>query len=351
MKINLKGWIKENAKILYEANNEARLKLKAIYFYASCKYDIKLMKNCKEKKAPFNCGLNSLQEANQEASFILCHCLNIDRAKIYYLDDYEISQEQAFLLENFVNRRKNKEPFALIVGKKCFYDLEFMVNEHTLIPRPETEFLVEEGILYIQQNNLTKSCLMADFGCGTACIGLSVLNKFKNAKCLFVDISDKALEVAKKNASELGLSEQCIFMHADFTSPNFSSEIQQILISHKIAEKNSSALKFNLIFSNPPYITEKEYARLDFTVKNFEPKQALLSKDKQDNQNEDKGLFHIADILKIADKLLPKNGLLLMEHGYKQGQDILNFMNNFSWQHFEIKKDYAQNDRYLKAVK
>ncbi len=302
-------------------------------------------------KSFFSSFIFDKQEARQEASILLCQSLGLSKIDLRIKDSLSLSDAQANILEENIKRRENFEPLALIFGQKEFFSLDFCVNEHTLIPRPETECLVEEALNYLDKNT---PALFLDLGCGTGCIALSILKHRPKAKAILVDISQEALNIARKNAINLELDKQAYFLCADFCQADFSANLQKFCSENQIDDDQYPY--FDILVSNPPYIPSEEYELLGADVKNFEPKSALYSPDisKQDNclaENEGKGIFHPAKVIERAKQLLKNEGLLLIEHGYNQGKVLRELCTDDNFNHVSTEKDYYGNGRFLKAFR
>ena len=189
-------------------------------------------------------------------------------------------------LEASIKRVENGEPLAYVIGEWYFWDETFLLNDACLIPRADTEHLVEHGL-----KRLKKGSYFADLCCGSGCIGLTLLKHTENTKCLFADISQRALEMTKINAERIGVFDRCEFICADINN------------SSLFAEK-----EFDMILSNPPYIRTDIIETLE-TVK-YEPKLAL-------DGGED-GMNFYRLLIKDYLPLVKKGGSMLLEIGYDQ---------------------------------
>lgn len=288
----------------------------------------KLFESLYSKEAMFLSSIQDRGDAKKEASLLLTNALGLDPIYLFTYDHIIITKKQEDLLQEFLDRRIKGEPFAFIMGEKEFYGINFIVNEYTLIPRPETEFLVDEALSFANKDS---SAYVIDLGCGSGCIGLSILSHRPCWNVLFVDIHPETLAVTQKNADVLGVTQQCQFMLADFTNATFS-------------EKISNA---QIVVSNPPYIPRHEYEQLHHEVKSFEPENALIS----ENQENDDGLFHIRHVINIAEECLCSNGMLIMEHGYNQAKLCKELCSSIRWNNIQTKQDYAKIERYLVAYR
>lgn len=252
-----------------------------------------------------------------DAHLLLCHHMNIDRAQIIAFPEREIINEA--LLSEHLNRRLSREPLSHIVGKREFWGLEFHVNADVLDPRPDSETLVEALLGRISDKNAPLKLI--DFGTGSGCLLLALLSELPNATGVGVDISDKALGVAKLNAQNLGFEERCDFIQSDW--------------GDKISQKA------DIIMSNPPYIPAQDIAGLQAEVKDFEPRLAL------DGGTD--GLYPYSIIAKIAFKLLKKNGLLGVEFGVGQEQDVASILCDAGHSDLKQHLDLGQITRCITA--
>ncbi|SHN57032.1 peptide chain release factor N(5)-glutamine methyltransferase [Desulfovibrio litoralis] len=231
-----------------------------------------------------------------------------------------------------LQRREQGEPIAYILGEKEFYGRNFKVNYATLIPRPETELIIDYALAYLKDKDIP-TLTFADLGTGSGCLAITLSleldilkNTHKNLKSFAtaLDISSLALATAKNNANYHKCS-NILFCQSDLTKACLQPQ------------------KFNLIVSNPPYVSEAEYKDLDREVKNFEPYSALVS-----DQN---GLALPFKAIETAAFSLKSEGLFLMEFGWWQGEQILNALNPEEWKDAKIIKDLSGLDRILFAVK
>ncbi len=230
-------------------------------------------------------------------------------------------------LERFsdlVDRRAAGEPVAYILGEKEFFSLAFRVTPDTLIPRPETECIVEEAQRLFPPDAPLR---FADFGTGSGILAVTLAHEFRAASGVAVDLSGQALEVARQNARTHGVEQRLEFLCADFTTLDLPAE------------------SLDLVVSNPPYVTESEYAELSPEVRGFEPQLALVSPEQ--------GLWHIRQLLPVAWKALRPGGVLLCELGCGQGGSALELAQQCcpTAEQALVLKDYAGLDRILKVVK
>lgn len=219
---------------------------------------------------------------------------------------------------DFLGRRLKGEPIDKIIGVKEFYKYSFIVNSDVLSPRPDTEILVEKAINLIKENNFNK---IIDLGTGSGCIILSIIKELRHLTGVGIDISKKALEVAIKNADALDVKNRISFVNTSWD---------------KIDE---SIGLFDMIVSNPPYISFDEFETLDTEVKNYDPKIALVA--------DDNGLFCYKQIANMASLILKKDGYILLEVGYNQALDVAEIFKKKGFNLVEIAKDLSDINRCI----
>ena len=253
-----------------------------------------------------------------DSELLLSKTLNKSREKIL-TDLYQVVDKKNIeRYRKYISRRLKNEPVAYIVKEKEFWSKKFNVNEYTLIPRPETELLVERLIEIFKKKRIT----ILDIGTGSGCILLSLLSNLTGSKGIGLDISNKAISVAKENSAKL----------------NMSSKVKFFVRSHKLIFEK----KFDLIVSNPPYIQTKDIKNLSDDIKMYEPRMAL------DGGND--GLDLIKKFIYKSKEILKINGMLALEIGNEQFKKVskLLFDNNFRIKH--VIKDYEDNIRCLIAI-
>ncbi|MDA9624571.1 peptide chain release factor N(5)-glutamine methyltransferase [Pelagibacteraceae bacterium] len=253
-----------------------------------------------------------------DAELILSKSLDISREKFLSLDDTRVEDKIILNFNKLIARRVKKEPIAYIFEKKEFWSLDFIVNKDTLIPRPETELLIECVVKYYKN----KKIFILDIGTGSGCIILSILKELKKSKGIGIDVSKKAIKVASKNAKNLGLQTRSKF------------------IKRNLNEFNS--YMFDLIVSNPPYICSHELKNLSEDIKKYEPRLAL------DGGND--GLDVVKKIIYKSKSILKRKGMLALEIGYGQFKKVSPIL---KFNGFKIKfiiKDYHNNIRCILAV-
>ncbi len=260
------------------------------------------------------------------------HVLKLEAIELINQSRSSISAEQWEKLCALALRHAKGEPLAYLVGYKEFYGLDFSVNKHTLIPRPESEDLLETALKLVGKQS--EKIIFADVGTGTGCLGLSFTQNVQNSKGFLVDISEKALDVAIFNAKKLGLSQKVLPIQADLCHLPFAKSSLHILLS------------------NPPYVSEQEFTQLNKNVRDFEPKTALVPSLRCDLQKDEHGLWHLQAIAEQAFNLLKDDGICIVEHGFSQGVAVRElFMAHGAWKNVYTGKDLAGLDRYCVALR
>jgi release factor glutamine methyltransferase len=265
-----------------------------------------------------------------DAELLISSGLGLKRIDLYLKFEQPLKEDELQKLREMVKRRSQGEPVAYILGEKDFFGESFFVNSSVLIPRPETETLVETALDWLTKNPKEEIGIL-DLGCGSGCIGLSLLKKIPHARLLAVDISSEALSVAQKNAERLQVSDRAQWLCEDaFNHAQVKNKIQSFF--------NGG---IDLLVANPPYIASDD-VEVENHVKTFEPHIALFS--------ENAGLKHLQEWTKHYAPLLRAPGLMLMEMGYTQGptlQKAVQELNFFS--KVEITKDLSGKDRIIRG--
>ncbi len=251
------------------------------------------------------------------AHLLHAHVLGLEHHMLIAERDRVLDPDQQARLEQVADRRAAGCPVALILGRKEFYGRDFLVNEHTLVPRPETEHVVEAALERLDRN---APLAFADLGTGSGALAVTLALEFPNARGLALDLSAPALDTARRNAVRLGVAERIEFIRADFTKP--------------FAQPGS----LDLVAANPPYVTPEEYDGLSREVRLYEPGTALVSPDQ--------GLWHLKRLVPLAAKALRPGGLLLVEMGAEQGGAVARILaEHFPGSEPEILPDLAGLDR------
>lgn len=250
-----------------------------------------------------------------EAEVILAHLLKVNRAHFIAFPERKVAEETAIIYDDWLSKRASGLPFAYLTGEKEFYGLTLKVTEDTLVPRDDTEIIVDAALDLIPENDhLNTPWNILDLGTGTGAIALTLKKYRPHCPVTAVDYNPDTLLVAKHNA---------VKNHLDVTL------IQSDWFSNVKG-------RFELIISNPPYIDPLDHHLQDDGVKH-EPIRALAAKDR--------GLADLKTIIKTAPDFLTPNGWLLLEHGYDQGQFLREFMETVGYQSVQTLKDYGDNDR------
>ena len=251
-----------------------------------------------------------------DVKILLSYLLNIDSKELIMYFNQHIEQKFINTFNHLLKRRLNREPIANIVNKKSFWSYDFFVNENVLTPRNDSEILIEAVLS--NYNNMQEELKILDLGTGSGCLILSLLKMYKNASGLAVDISDKALKVAKQNAENLKIN------NIKFLKNNWNDNIEE---------------KFDIIISNPPYIPTKEIKELEPEVNKFNPLLAL-------DGGED-GLNCYRYLAKSLEKNLKENTKIFLEIGKNQEKDIEKIFNENGYELLKMYKDLAEINRIL----
>jgi len=264
-----------------------------------------------------------------DAEVLLVHVLQVNRHVLLTDPSICLTNLQKVRYQKFIRRRCQYEPVAFLTQKKEFMSLSFRVTPDVLIPRPETELLVEEVIS--QARELHKSIDMLDIGTGSGCIAVSCAKYIKNIRIVALEKNRKALNIAKENAQQNDVKNFIKFYRGDI---------------FKGIPKTWGKKGFDFVVSNPPYIARSAFPKLQKDVWKYEPKEALVGgKD---------GLEIIRNIITQTPEYLKPNGLLMMEIGYDQGNAVKNLLQRdlrYNLKSIVIKKDYAGLDRIAIAQK
>lgn len=264
---------------------------------------------------------SGINEPRREANSLLAFALEKDKTFLIAHSEYTLSDEENARFQEFLRRRANREPLQYITGRQEFYGLDFEVTKDVLIPRPETEIVVENAIEILREKENPRFC---EVGIGSGCIALSILQTVETARAIGLDVSAKALKIAGRNAEKHKVSERL-----------------ELKISDVFAVLESE--KFDLIVSNPPYIAAADFAELQTEVRDFEPRCALT--------DEADGLSIIEKIIFGAPDFLKPNAFLLLEIGFNQAVEVLKMFSPEIWKNVEILLDLQGIPRTAKASK
>ena len=254
-----------------------------------------------------------------DAQIILSDIMGVTREFLITNDYLTVSKRIKKKYDNAIKRRIKKEPVAYIIGKKEFWSQNFKVTSSTLVPRPETELLIYNVIKYFKNKKIN----ILDIGTGSGCILLAILKELQFSRGIGIDISAKAIKIAKENSKNLNLLNRSKFKTFDINSFNVG--------------------KYDLIVSNPPYIPFKEIRNLTKDIINFEPIVAL-------NGGKD-GLDLIKKVIYKSTKLLKKSGLFAIEIGNKQYPKVSDLLNQLGFKEMSKLYDYNRNVRCIISTK
>ncbi len=265
-----------------------------------------------------NAGIPS---ARLDAEILLAFCLNCDRLEFLKNPTMIVSEKLFAGFTNLIARRLRWEPVAYITGRKNFWTFSLEVNQAVLIPRPDTEIIVEETLDVCRKTDSAKLKIL-DIGTGSGAIALALAKEIPFAEIIATDISAAALALARKNAHALDLENKI-----DFRPGNLFDPVEGV---------------FDIIVSNPPYISEEDYKKLPAGVKDYEPAAALLAGKK--------GTEFFETLLDQAPGYLKKNGWLLLEIGAKQEEDVRGLLEESGfYERITMRRDYAGLPRVMRA--
>ena len=263
---------------------------------------------------------SNIKSALLDSEILISQAINKNREFVLLNSNIKINQKEYLNLQKLVYERKKGKPISYLTGQKFFWKYNFRVNEHVLIPRPDTEVVVETILnVYKEKNRIN----FLEVGVGSGCILLSILKEKKNFRATGIDISCQAIRVCNINAYRLGVKNRVKL---------FKSDIDKF-----------SKGKYDLIISNPPYIKKLDLKYLEKDIINFEPKIAL-----------DGGLDGISEIRKIIKKsseLIKKGGKLVLEIAFDQKKEVKQLLINNGFYINSVAKDYGKNDRCIISTK
>lgn len=273
-------------------------------------------------------GILMLKKSNNEAPVIdagalLCNILKKDKAYIYAFGEQEISTEQSEVFFQNIEKRISGIPLQYLTGHQEFMSLDFLVSEDVLIPRQDTEILVEKAIELAKMKSNDQIRIL-DIGTGSGCIAISLAYYIPNSLIYALDVSGKALMVAKNNAEKNGVSSKIVFIESDI---------------HNLDTKDTCFEDgFDIVVSNPPYIPTEEIKTLQIEVRGYEPMSAL-------DGGED-GLDFYKSIVDLGKEILKPSGLLMFEVGYNQADDVERLMKE-KYTDIQKVKDLSGIDRVV----
>jgi release factor glutamine methyltransferase len=263
---------------------------------------------------------NNIKSFLLDCEILMSKAINKDREFVLLNLNKEINKNDYKYYKELIKRRSKGKPIAYLVGKKSFWKYDFFINEKILIPRPETELIIEQ-VIKIYKNKPKINFL--EIGVGSGCIILSILKEKKNFFGIGIDLSDESLKLCNINAEKLGVTNRLKLFKSDVD--NFRKG------------------KYDLIISNPPYIKKLDLKYLEKDVRKFEPRLAL-----------DGGLDGLSEISKVinqSSELIKKNGKLILEIAFDQKKEVMKLLRNKGFYINKVLKDFANKDRCVISTK
>ena len=263
---------------------------------------------------------NLIKNPYLDSEILMTMAIEKDRKYILLNSKRNLDKEDLNTFQKLIKKRSIGKPIAYLTNKKFFWNSEFAVSDNILIPRPDTELVIEK-VLDLTANK--KKLNILEIGIGSGCILLSILKERKSFYGTGIDISKSCLKISKLNAIKLKLTSKLKLFKSNVDKFNFG--------------------KYDLIISNPPYISRTDLKYLDNDVVNFEPKLAL-----------DGGLDGLSEIRKVVTKsseLIKKNGKLILEIGFKQSEKVKRILKSKGFYIDKVLKDYANNNRCIVSIK
>jgi len=256
------------------------------------------------------------------SELLLAHCLDINRLNLYLQYDRPLDKTELSGFKGLIKKRIQNQPVAYIIGEKGFFESDFLVTRDVLIPRPDTEIIVEQAIEILRKDsNHNHKRKILELGTGSGAIIISLAKEISYNSYFASDFSIAAIDIAKKNAERIANNK------ISFFCSNWFSAIK-------------STAQFDLILSNPPYVPSKDIAKLQPEIRKFEPMMAL--------DGGDDGLDSYRTILQNAHSHLVPGGIILLEIGFDQKDGVINIVNKFAqYQSVEFIKDLAGHNRVV----
>jgi len=265
-----------------------------------------------------------IESPRLNAELLLAEILGLKRLELYLAFDRPIQENEKLSYRQSLQRRGKFEPLQYILGHEEFYGLEFIVNQNVLIPRPETELIIDHIKSYFSKQKIEK---VLDIGTGSGNIAITLAKEIDKVQIEAIDISAQALSIAAENSRNHNTESRVRFLLGDI----FSEEIVE------------SLSKYDCIVSNPPYISLSDYLDLQIEVKQFEPEIAL--NDKSD------GYKFYRRIIEISNRILNPNGTIFFEIGYSQSETIAEILNSHGFCDIKVFKDHSNIERVIQAVR
>ena len=263
---------------------------------------------------------NKIFSYKLDSEILMSNVFKKKREELILNSSYKLSNPQIILFKKLLNERSKGKPISYIIGKRDFWKNEFIINESSLIPRPDSELIVQEVLKYLKNKPFSK---LLEIGVGSGCILLSVLNERKSCYGTGIDISKECINLSKINSKKLGIINRIKFYKSDIDNFNIG--------------------KYDLIISNPPYIKKQDIKYLEKDIFNFEPIKAL-----------DGGLDGLSEIRKVinrSSKLIKLKGKLFLEIAFDQKREVLSLLKNRGFYINKVLKDLGNNDRCVICTK
>ena len=283
--------------------------------------------NIKEYRTHFTTALSSLYDKEEADSFfylVLEKLHQLKRVDLVLQPELHFTDKEILVWNTILEKLKLEIPIQYILGSTDFYGLEFKVNENVLIPRPETEELVDWIVLNHKKSEISNQLKIVDIGTGSGCIAISLAKNIANTVVFALDVSEKALATAKINA------------HKNATAVTF--------IQEDILKTNDLKIAFDIIVSNPPYVRNLEKAEIKKNVLENEPHLALFVDDND-------ALLFYRKIAELAQTNLAPNGALYFEINQYLGKETVALLEKMSFKNIELRKDIYGNDRMIRCDK
>lgn len=280
------------------------------------------LKDVFEKSVQFLKNKN-IDNPRRDVELLISHALKVERVQIYLQYEQPLNEAEIQNCREAVRRRGLGEPLAYINQERGFFGEQYAVGEGVLIPRPETEMIVEEALLFLNRYKISEPKIL-DLGSGTGCIGFSILKNYDGASLISVEKSEAAFTYLNLNQERLGLKSRSQLILSDILNMNFADQ------------------KFDVIVANPPYIAEND-SETEINVKKYEPHSALFS--------DDNGFHALYSWSEKVRRCLGKPGVMLFEMGHQQGNQFKKHAENFAqFSKVDILKDLSGLDRILKCI-
>jgi release factor glutamine methyltransferase len=263
---------------------------------------------------------NGIKTSRLDSEILMSKTINKDRVFIILNSNQNLEKKSLSYFFDLIKKRSKGTPISYLTGKKSFWNNEFQINKNVLIPRPDTELIIQEALKFTKNKNKLR---VLDIGTGSGCLILTILKEKKNFSGIGIDISKKCLNLAKINRDNFALANRVKFLKSDIDNFNYG--------------------KYDLIISNPPYIRKIDLKYLERDVINFEPLIAL-------NGGID-GLSEIRKVIYRSFKLLKSNGKLILEIGFNQKNDVKKLLKKKGFYINEVVKDLAKNNRCIISTK